>query len=272
MYDDIYLRNKGYVSEDLQKKIRNTRVLIAGCGIGSTIAEAAMRLGFYQMTLADGDTIEVHNLNRQAFGYSDVGKSKVSALAKRLRDINPEAKIIEHDDWITEDNVKTLVNGCDLVFDTVDFLDIKAITDLHDEANAQSKPIISAVSAGWGAAGIYFPPTGQEGSLFRVLFGLPEQGNVVNESYVQHFSAFIERIAEYLDPSVAQAMAKALTVMEDGTPCPAPHVAAGSFSVAALAVTMAARLLNNDDLAQAPQLILANMGAIAAEGNINLAG
>ena len=270
MYNQIYLRNKGYISDQLQEKIKNTPVLIAGCGIGSTIAEAAMRMGFYQMTLADGDTVEAHNLNRQAFRYGDVGQAKVTALAAGLKAINPEAKIKEHNDWITAENVKDLVSGCDLIFDTIDFLDIKTITDLHDEANRQKKPIISAVSAGWGAAAVYFPPTEAKSCLFRRLFGLPETGDVANESYVKHFSLFIERIAEHLDPAVAQAMAKALTVMEDGTPCPAPHVSAGSFAVASLAVTMAARILNGEEVVPAPYLILANMGRIAAEGKIDL--
>ena len=269
-YEQLYLRNQGYVSDDLQKKIRKTKLLIAGTGIGSTVAEAAVRLGFETLTLADGDTVEVHNLNRQAFCQSDIGKSKVAALSMRLKGINPSVVISEHADWITPQNASELIGGCDLILDTIDFLDLAAITAVHDEANRQRKTVISAVSAGWGAAACYFPPTDSGGCSFRRLFGLPDQGSVENASYVQHFAHFIERIRTGLDPTVADAMAKALTVMEDGTPCPAPHVAAGSFAVASLAVTMAARVLDGKTVTSAPYLIVANMGSICSEGGIDL--
>lgn len=270
MYETLYLRNAGYVSPELQSKIRKTGVLIAGCGIGSTIAEAAVRLGFERMTLADGDTIELHNLNRQAFDSKDVGRPKAEALADRLLGINPEARLTRHADWITADNVAALVSDADLVFDTIDFLDIKTICDLHDEAHRQQKPIISAVSAGWGAAAVYFPPADSGCCHFRKLFGLPESGSVENASYVKHFAHFIERIRTDLDAQVAAAMAKALTVMEDGTPCPAPHVAAGSYAVASLAMTMAARILNGDKVLAAPHMISVNMGKMCGEGGIDL--
>lgn len=269
-YEDLYLRNKGYVSDATQEKIRKTRILVAGCGIGSTIAEAAMRAGFEQMILADGDRVDVHNLNRQAFRARDIGEFKVKALAQGLKEINPNAKIVEFNGWINQDNVADLVRQCDMIYDTVDFLDMAAITTLHDEANAQNKPIISAVSTGWGASAIYFPPGRSDICGFRTLFGLPETGTVVNESYVEHFGAFLQRINEHLDPSVVQAMAKALTIMEDGTPCPAPHVSAGSYAVASLVVTMSIRILSNEKVAETPYLVLANMGHICSAGGIDL--
>lgn len=269
-YENLVLRNEGYVSKDLQEKIRNTRVLFAGCGIASTIAEAATRMGFEHITLADGDTVEVHNLNRQAYSQNDVGMLKVTALSRRLKGINPGVVIAEHADWITKDNAAQLVAGCDLIFDTIDFLDISAITAVHDEANKQKKPVVSAVSGGWGAMACYFPVTNSEVCGFRQLFGLPHTGSVENASYVKHFAHFIDRIRTELDPAVANAMAKALTVMEDGTPCPAPHVSAGSFAVASLAVTVAARILNGDKVTPAPHLIVANMSAICSEAGIDL--
>jgi len=223
-------------------------------------------MGFASLTLADGDTVDLSNLNRQAYSQADVGVKKVTALARRLKAINPDLTVHEHDDWITVDNAASIVAGCDMIFDTIDFLDIVAITAVHDEANRQKKTIISAVSAGWGAAACYFPPTNSDVCAFRTLFGLPEHGSVENASYVEHFTHFIERIADALDPDVVAALAKALTVMEDGTPCPAPHISAGSFGVASLAVTMAARILNGDAVVSAPNMIVANMSVIAAGG------
>lgn len=280
-YDEIFLRNKGYISAEVQAKIRATRLLIAGCGIGSTLAEAAARTGFEQFILVDADQVETHNLNRQAFTVYDVGEPKVQALAKRIIEINPLARISAQNLWVDANNISGLVEKSDLVFDTIDFLDLAAIVALHDEANRQGRPVISCVSAGWGAAAVYLPPRaerqpapptggGESGCYFRQLFGLPAAGPVENASYVKHFKIFIERIGAHLDPDVVEAMAKALTIMEDGTPCPAPHVAAGAYAVASLAVTMAVRLLAGRKVTAAPHLVLANMGALASGEGIDL--
>jgi molybdopterin/thiamine biosynthesis adenylyltransferase len=269
-YNNLTARNSGYVSEQLQARIRETRLLIAGVGVGSYFAEAAVRLGFTKITLVDGDTVDVHNLNRQAYDYADVGSLKVTALSRRLTAINPGAEIDERPEWITPMNADALVRASDLVFDTIDFLDLAAIVAVHDCANQYGKHVISAVSCGWGAAALYFPPSANKSCGFRKIFGLPEFDSVENASYVSHFKHFIDRIADHLDASVVAAMAKALTVMEDGTPCPAPHVSAGSFAVASLAVTMAARILNDEIVCAAPRMILANMGASCAAEGVDL--
>ncbi len=267
---DLFLRNKGYVSDELQEKIQQTRLLIAGCGIGSTIAEAAARLGFEHITLADKDKVDVHNLNRQAYDFADVGNYKVCALSKRLSNINPNLIVSEFNEWINKDNVESLVKDSDLIFDTVDFLDLSTITSLHDQANQHGKPIISAASAGWGAVAFYCPPNNTNTCSFRTLFDLPQTGSVENASYVKHFTVFFERISGKLDESIVKAMRKALTIMEDGTPCPAPHVSAGSFAVASLAVTMAVKVLNGEKITTTPRVVLADMGAVCESEDIDM--
>lgn len=269
-YDELTLRNAGYVSGPVQQAIRDCRVLIAGCGIGSTIAEAAVRIGFERFVLADADRVEPHNLNRQAYVAADVGVLKAQALGRRLLAINPEAQVEVVPEFIDAENAARIVTGCDLVFDTVDFLDLNGIASLHDQANVQGKPLISAVSAGWGAALMYFPADPAKPALFRRIFGLPETGPVVNASYVEHFSVLFQALAKRLSPEIVQAMARALTVMEDGTPCPAPHVSPGSYSVAALAVSCAVRVLAGESVTPAPDLILVDLLAELARPGVGV--
>jgi len=270
-YKKLTLRNNGYVAPQLQKSISQCRVLIAGCGVGSTIAELAARMGFQHFILVDGDTVEHHNLNRQAFTVQDIGTPKVEALSKRILSINPEASVIEINDWVTTKNVSTMVGEVDLVFDTIDFLDLEAITSLHDECQKQGKRILSAISAGWGAALMHFPNDGvATGSTFRQLFGLPATGSVAKCSYIEHFSNFFQHIAGHLDPQIVQAMSVALTVMEDGKPCPAPHVSPGSYSVATLALTAAVRAINGEEVAVAPELMLVDLTQVCRHATIRL--
>ena len=73
---DRYNRNRIYVSEEEQEKVRETRILLGGAGIGSIIAECALRFGFENIVIVDGDRVELSNLNRQNYVKSDIGKSK----------------------------------------------------------------------------------------------------------------------------------------------------------------------------------------------------
>jgi molybdopterin/thiamine biosynthesis adenylyltransferase len=256
-YEKFTSRNLGYVSEELQQRIRQTRLLVAGCGIGSTIAETCVRLGFDQITLVDKDHVEPHNLNRQNFTAADIGRQKVHALAARLLAINPAASIRAVDDWVTPANADALVTDVDIVFDTIDFLSLEGIVALHDAGLAQGKPIIAPLSAGWGAAALYFPPAAT--CSFRTIFGLPPSGPVASISYVDQFMRLIDRMEPELSDDIVLALRKTLTRMDDGTPCPAPHVSVGSSSVGALAAMMAVRFLRGDTITPAPRMIFLNL-------------
>lgn len=269
-YHEFYKRNSGYVSEALQEKIRTTRILIAGCGVGSPIAEACVRLGFVNFILADSDTVEEHNLNRQSYVHDDIGKLKVDGLSRRLKAINPHISVTCYLDGITKENARDAVVQSDFVFDTIDFLELESIVALHDEAHAQKKPIISGTTMGWGAGAIYFPPSDEPYCGFRKLFRLPLSEEVKNESYVEHYQHLIESISTELEPVVVQVMAKALTVMEDGKPCPASQVSVGSASLAALAVTLLVRILNGEKVTTSPHLIMANISGIVTSEGVNL--
>ena len=266
-YETLTLRNAGYVSEDLQRQIRKTRLLVAGCGIGSTIAETCLRLGFQHLTLVDKDRVEAHNLNRQNFVAADVGTQKVHALAKRLLAINPSASIRAVDDWVSPENAAGLVDDVDIVFDTIDFLSLEAIVALHDAGLAQRKPIVAPLSAGWGAAALYFPPG--SACSFRTIFGLPATGPVAQISYVDQFMRLIDRMEPELSADIVLALRKTLTKMDDGTPCPAPHVSVGASAVGSLAATMAVRVLRGDVITPAPRMIFLNIDRYCTTAGID---
>ena len=156
-YSLLTLRNIDYISSEIQQKIRNTVLLIAGCGIGSSLAEVAVRLGFENFILADADEVSAHNLNRQCYVAADIGKPKVEGLANRLTAINPDVSIELFDQYLDANTVPDIVSKADIVFDTIDFLDLSGIVALHDECRKQSKPIVTALAIGWGAGCVYFP-------------------------------------------------------------------------------------------------------------------
>ena len=267
-YDKLVSRNDGYIAPEVQDRLRHLRVLIAGCGIGSSFAELAVRMGIEHLTLADADTVGPHNLNRQFFSAGDIGESKVKSLAARLRAINPNVHVQEFNQFLDKDNVEGLVGGADMIFDTIDFLSLGAIIALHDEARRQQKPIITAIAVGWGGGVIYFPPSGE--CSFRHMCGLPETGPVDHIPYPVAFGRVMQHLAAHLDPEVVTVVARALTVMEDGTPCPASQVAPGAFAVASLAGTLVHRILAGRPVRTAHELMIVDMPTALTSPGINL--
>ncbi|MGI4718232.1 MAG: HesA/MoeB/ThiF family protein [Janthinobacterium lividum] len=255
-YEEFVKRNNGYIASNVQDKIRNARVLFAGCGLGSGPVICAARTGFQHFVLIDGDTVDAHNLNRQFFDFEDVGMPKVEALKKHILRINPEATVEAHVAMLDKDNAAQLVNSVDMIFDTIDFVDLEAVLALHGNAAAQGKPIFTALNIGFGAGVLYFPP-GSGKSLPEILQKDVEaaaaEGNL---NYTAVFGRVMGRIGAHLDRQVMEEVAKALTIMEDGTACPASQIAVGSFSVAALAMAMMHDMLAGLEVPASPNMVI----------------
>ena len=99
-----YSRNRIYISEKEQQQIKNFEILIGGCGIGSVIAECALRMGIEKISLVDGDKVEQSNLNRQSYTDEDIGSYKTESLKRRLLSINPQATIKTFSVFLTKEN------------------------------------------------------------------------------------------------------------------------------------------------------------------------
>lgn len=256
-YETSVTRNSGYITAETQAKIRTTKLLIAGCGIGSSPAVCAARMGFENFVLVDGDVVDAHNLNRQFYDFADIGQPKVAALKDKILRINPQAKVEAIEAYLDADNTEEIVGKADIVFDTVDFLDLPAILRLHDSAKKHKAHIFTALSVGFGALVWYFPA---ESSLTLTDILAPDitgvsAGGAV-PSYADVFASFIQRLAPHLDAEVVEQVTKVLTMMKDGKPCPASQVAVGSFAIGAMAMSMMHDLLAGNPIPSAPKLVL----------------
>jgi hypothetical protein len=259
-YSQLVLRNAGYIDAPTQERIRNARLLIAGCGIGSGLAICATRLGFERFLLVDGDTVDAHNLNRQFFDFADVGKPKVQALREHILRINPQADVQVLQANLDDSNTDAAVSRADIVFDTVDFLDLGAILRLHGSARQQRKPVFTALSVGFGALVWYFPAESPVGltDLLAADLGAGSGGGAVpdGKTYAEVFASFVQRIAPVLDTDVVEQIARVLSLLKEGKPCPAPQVAVGSFAVAAMATAMIQDMLAGRDVPAAPSFVV----------------
>ena len=254
-YDTFVTRNNGYVESDTQAKIRASRLLIAGCGLGASTAICAARMGFENFVLIDGDTVDAHNLNRQFYDFDDIGSAKVTALKKHILRINPEAKVEAVQANLDQDNALALVDQVDIVFDTIDFLDLAAILSLHTAAKAQGKPVFTALSIGYGAGVLYFPADSNASLADIIAADVRNAQGEGDASYAAVFGKIMARIGAHLDSQVVAQVAKALTIMEDGRPCPASQISIGSFTVAAMAVSMMHDMLAGMPVPSSPTMV-----------------
>nr|WP_041405989.1 tRNA cyclic N6-threonylcarbamoyladenosine(37) synthase TcdA [Shewanella denitrificans] len=120
--------------QDALVKFSQSHVMVIGIGgVGTWVAEALARSGIGQISLMDLDDICVTNSNRQSHALaSTIGQSKVAVMAARLRDINPECKVNEIEDFLTLDNLgehlvpKAEGGELDFVVDCIDAVKQKA--------------------------------------------------------------------------------------------------------------------------------------------------
>ena len=106
--EERYTRNRIYVRPEEQQLIKNYSILLGGAGIGSIIAECALRFGFETITIVDGDIVDESNLNRQNYRMKDIGKTKAEVLKEHLLSINPNARVTAVNSFIDECNVEEL--------------------------------------------------------------------------------------------------------------------------------------------------------------------
>lgn len=106
MNSEMFLRNIQFWSEEKQKILTDSSLLIAGVGgLGCTVAEILTRAGIGKIILIDNGIIEASNLNRQIlFDVSDIGKPKVDIAKRKLQAINPKLKVVTIQKDITDLN------------------------------------------------------------------------------------------------------------------------------------------------------------------------
>src|SRR3954467_13901993 len=110
------------VGAEGQLKLLNAKILCIGAGgLGCPISLYLAAAGVGTIGLVDVDVVSPSNLQRQVlFGVSNVGEHKVTAAAKRLRDVNPDCNVIEHKVIVNASNVLEIIKDYDIVIDGTD--------------------------------------------------------------------------------------------------------------------------------------------------------
>ena len=135
--------------EEGLNNLKNSNVLIVGLGgVGSFAAEFIARAGVGKMTIVDGDTVDITNINRQLPAlHSTVDQHKVDVVAARLMDINPELELTKINEFLSPERTHEIVTpDFDYVLDCIDSVTPKV--NLIIAAKRKKVKVISNMGAG----------------------------------------------------------------------------------------------------------------------------
>jgi hypothetical protein len=156
-YSELTKRNKAFISASTQLKLKELKMLVAGCGsTGGACTQSLARVGVTHFILADNGFYELNNLNRQHAYLKDLGKNKAAFHAEQIKQINPFAEIQTHTAGVTPENVDEIVKWSDLIMDGVDITSesgMKMKIKLHETAKKYGKPVLAGLDMGfrqWG--------------------------------------------------------------------------------------------------------------------------
>lgn len=195
-----FSRNLGVVTEEEARCLRGATVAIAGMGgVGGDYLVSLVRAGVGGFHLAEFDTFELANFNRQyGANMNSLGRPKLEVMVEAALAINPELSIRTFAGGVGPDNVEAFLTGVDLVVDGVDVFAVEVHPLLVKAATARGLATIAAVPLGLGAGVLAFGPGGMG---YDAYFGI-EPGMGEEERIIQFALGFAPEMyhLKYLDP------------------------------------------------------------------------
>ena len=170
-YFEAFSRNLGWVTSAELKMLRDKRVAIAGLGgVGGIHLLTLARLGVGRFNLAEYDTFEFSNFNRQVGAtVSSVGRPKLDVLIEMALDVNPQLDIRRFPEGVNEQNLPAFLEDVDLYVDSLDFFAFVARRATYAACHTRGVPTTIAVPLGMGASVLTFLPGGV---TFEDFFGM----------------------------------------------------------------------------------------------------
>jgi molybdopterin/thiamine biosynthesis adenylyltransferase len=151
-----------------QARWRAGRVLVVGAGgIGSAALLYLAAAGVGRLGLADGDAVELSNLQRQIlYRSADLGRRKVASAQESLAALNPHCRVETFDQRLDAANVREVVPGFEVVLDASDNFPTRFL--LAECCWGLNIPLVSAAATGWHGQLLVALP-GVENPCYRCL-------------------------------------------------------------------------------------------------------
>lgn len=154
-----------------QEKLSNAKVLVIGAGgLGSPVSMYLAAAGIGKIGIADADTVDISNLQRQIIHTTaDLGREKVESAAETMRAINPDVTVNTYSLFLSSDNILEVVSAYDFIIDATDNFPSKFL--INDACVMAKKPFCHAgILRFQGQLMTYVPG---EGPCYRCIFKEP---------------------------------------------------------------------------------------------------
>ena len=138
-------------------------------GVGGVHLMTLARLGIGKFTIADPDTFELANFNRQYGATVDsLGRQKAEVMAEQALAVNPELDIRIINEPVSENNINRFFEGADILVDGVDFFAIDARRLVFADARRRGLWGITCGPHAFSAAWLIFDPEGMTFDRFLI--------------------------------------------------------------------------------------------------------
>lgn len=167
-----------------QQKLLLAKVLVIGAGgLGCPVLQYLTAAGIGCIGIVDNDVVSLTNLHRQVlYDTNDIGKSKVSVAAQKLRRVNPDTELIEYNIHLDKNNCLGIINEYDIIIDCTD--NFAARYMINDACLLKQKPLIfGAVNRFEGQVAVFNVSRNEKKRTanYRDLFPIqPEQHEILN--------------------------------------------------------------------------------------------
>jgi adenylyltransferase/sulfurtransferase len=153
-----------------QKKIESATVLLIGLGgIGCAAASYLASSGVGQLLLCDFDTVDATNLGRQTlYGPDDVGQLKAHRAASRLASMNPNVRLTEIPDRLSDDALLEAVSQANVVLDGCD--NFATRFQVNDACIANNRLLVSGSAIRFEGQLAVFGPDYTKSPCYRCLY------------------------------------------------------------------------------------------------------
>lgn len=131
-----------------QQLLQRSHVVVIGVGgLGSPVLLYLVASGIGQLTIADYDTVNLSNLQRQIlFETGDINRLKTESARDALHDLNPDISFTLFSEKINTTNIKSLIKDADIIADCTDNFETRRI--IHQACHDVKKPLVSAAAIG----------------------------------------------------------------------------------------------------------------------------
>lgn len=159
-YEKAFSRTIGWVTPDELQKLRRSKIAIAGMGgVGGIHLVTLSRLGIGSFHIADFDTFDLHNFNRQAGAFMNtIGRPKIDVMEEQAKQINPEMNITKFPMGVTDENMDQFLAGVDVYVDGLDFYEIDIRRRVFMACYKKNIPVVTVGPVGMGGALLNFLP------------------------------------------------------------------------------------------------------------------